>query len=77
MFLKFLQPRSEWKAAIAADARRFIERFEEHAYYEARALVRGHCIEGDRPARYWAAVKLEIARLQGISVGLAGADLRG
>jgi hypothetical protein len=69
MFVGLLRRRTEWKAAIAADARRLIESFHEHAYFEAR--------DGGRTARYWGAVKLEIARRQGIAIGLAGADLRG
>jgi hypothetical protein len=77
MFLGLLRRRTEWKAAIAADARRLIESFHEHAYFEARERIRGRCIDGGRPARYWGAVKLEIARRQGIAIGLAGADLRG
>jgi len=60
--------RAEWKAAIAADARRLIESFNDHAYFEARERVRGRCIDGARPARYWTAVKLEIARRQGIAI---------
>src|SRR3984893_16591819 len=77
MFLRLLRRRAEWKAAIAADARRLIESFHEHAYFEARERVRGRCIDGGRPARHWTAVKLEIARRQRIAIGLAGADLRG
>jgi hypothetical protein len=76
MFLGLVRRRAEWKAAIAAAARRLIESFHEHAYFEARERVRGRCIDGG-PARHWTAVKLEIARSQGIAVGLAGADLRG
>ena len=34
MFLKLLRRRAEWKAAIAADARRLIECFNDHAYFE-------------------------------------------
>ncbi len=77
MFLGLLRGRAEWKAAIAADARRLIESFDDHAYYEARERVRGRCIDGGRQASHWTAVKLEIARRQGIAIGLAGADLRG
>jgi hypothetical protein len=77
MFVGLLRRRTEWKAAIAADARRLIESFHEHASFEARERVRGRCIDGGRTARYWGAVKLEIARRQGITIGLAGADLRG
>jgi hypothetical protein len=77
MFLGLLRRRTEWKAAIAADARRLIESCHEHAYFEARDRVRGRCIDGARPARYWTTVKLEIARRQGIAIGLAGADMRG
>jgi hypothetical protein len=76
MFLKLIRRRAEWKAAIAADARRLIECFNDHAYFEARERVRGRCIDGARPARYWTAVKLEIARRQGIAIGLIGADMR-
>jgi hypothetical protein len=54
-----------------------MECFNESAYFEARERVRGRCIDGGRPARYWTAVKLEIARRQGIAIGLAGADMRG
>jgi hypothetical protein len=77
MSLELLRRRTEWKAAIAADARRLMECFNEYAYFEARERVRGRCIDGGRPARYWTAVKLEIARRQGIAIGLAGADMRG
>jgi hypothetical protein len=73
MFLGLIRRRAEWKAAIAADARRLIESFHELAYFEARERVRGRCID----ARHWTAVKLEIARRQGIAIGLASADLRG
>ncbi|MFZ3327241.1 MAG: hypothetical protein WA231_15725 [Methylocella sp.] len=76
MFLGLLRRRAEWKAAITADARRLIERFNESAYFEARERVRGSCIDGARSARHWTAVKLEIARRQRIAIGLAGADLR-
>ncbi|MGH6840244.1 MAG: hypothetical protein ACREDT_15930 [Methylocella sp.] len=76
MCLELLRRHAEWKAAIAADARRLIECFDESAYFEARERVRGRCVDGARPARHWTAVKLEIARLQGIAIGLAGADMR-
>jgi hypothetical protein len=69
--------RADWKAAIVADARRLIDTFNEQAYFEARERIRGRCIDGVRQARYWTAVKLEIARQQGIPIGLAGADTRG
>ena len=62
--------------SASVDARALIESFREHAYFEARERVRGRCIDGARPARYWTAVKLEIARRQGIAIGLAGADAR-
>jgi hypothetical protein len=63
--------------AIVDDARQLIDTLNEQAYFEARERVRGRCIEGVRQARYWTAVKLEIARQQGIAIGLAGADMRG
>ncbi|HUB65109.1 MAG TPA: hypothetical protein VL996_11845 [Methylocella sp.] len=75
MLLAMIRRRTEWKAAIAADARRLIDCFNEHAYFEARERVRGRCIDGGRPARYWRAVKIEIARRQGIAIGLVGADI--
>jgi hypothetical protein len=47
MFLGLLRRRAEWKAAIAADARRLIERFNESAYFEGRGVepvdLRGGC----------------------------------
>ena len=76
MVLAMIRRRAEWKAAIAADARRLIDSFNEHAYYEARERVRGRCLDGGRPARYWTAVKIEIARRQGMAIGLIGADIR-
>ena len=76
MVLAMIRRRAEWKAAIAADARRFIDSFNEHAFYEARERFRGRCLDGGRPARYWTAVKIEIARRQGIAIGLIGADIR-
>jgi hypothetical protein len=77
MVLGLIRRRLEWKAAIAADARRLIENFNDRAYFEARERVRGRCLDGARQARYWTAVKLEIARRQGIAIGLIGADMRG
>lgn len=77
MLFGWLLRRTESKAAILADTRRLIDSFDDQAYFEARARVRGRCIDGSRTARYWTAVKLEIARQQGIAVGLAGADIRG
>jgi len=47
MLLGLIRRRAEWKAAIAADARRLIESFNDHAYFEARERVRGRCIDGD------------------------------
>jgi hypothetical protein len=77
MLFGWIKRRAEWKAAILADAHRLIDTFDEHAYFEARERVRGWCIDGAKPARYWTAVKLEIARQQAIAIGLAGADMRG
>ena len=77
MLFGCIRRRAKWKAAIFADARRLIDTFHEQAYFEARERVRGRCIDGLHPVRYWTAVKLEIARQQGIAIGLAGADLRG
>lgn len=77
MLTQLFRRRAQWKAAVAADARRLMDRFQEQAYFEARERVRGCCIDGARPRRYWVAVKLEIARQQGLVIGLAGADLRG
>ncbi len=77
MLIKWIRRRAEWNAAIMADAKRLIETYEEFAYSEARERVRGSCIDGNRPIRYWTAVKREIARQQGVAVGLAGADSRG
>ena len=77
MLFSSIRRRAERKVAILTDARRLIDTFNEHAYFEARDRIRGSCIDGDRPVRYWTAVKHEIARQQGIAIGLAGADLRG
>lgn len=77
MLLGLIRRRTEWKAAIAADARRLIENFNDRAYFEARDRIQGRCLDGTRHARYWTAVKLEIARRQGIAIGLIGADMRG
>lgn len=76
MIFDIFHRRAERKAAIAADAYRLIDHFNERAYFEARERVRGRCIDGGRPSHYWTAVKLEIARQQGIVIGLAGADSR-
>ena len=77
MLFKWIRRRSEWDAAISTDAKRLIETYHEFAYSEARERIRGRCIDGNRPIRYWTAVKREIARQQGITIGLAGADFRG
>jgi hypothetical protein len=66
------------KAEILADADRLIASFNDQAYFEARDRVRGRCIDGGaRSSRYWTSVKLEIAKRQGLAIGLAGADLWG
>ncbi|HET6376140.1 MAG TPA: hypothetical protein VFF88_08820 [Methylocella sp.] len=77
MILGWFRKRAGRRAAIAADACRLIETFEDHAYFEARERTLGRCLDGPRPARHWIAVKLEIAQRQGVAAGLAGADLRG
>jgi len=81
MLLGFLRD-SEWigrraacRAAIAAEADRLIAKFHDQAYYEAKDRVRGRCIDGTQSTRYWTGVKLEIAKRQGIDVGLSGADM--
>lgn len=76
MLFSLIRRRAEWKAAIAADARRLTEGFNDRAYFEARERIRGRCIDGAHSARYWTAVKLEIAKRQGIGIGLTGADMR-
>jgi hypothetical protein len=53
------------------------ETFNDHAYFEARERAGGRCIDGARHGRYGTAVKLEIARQQGIAIGFGGADMRG
>ena len=45
MFLGLIRRRVEWKTAIAADARRLIEKFNELAYFEAPERVRGRCVD--------------------------------
>ncbi len=64
------------REAAAVDAERLIARFRDRAYFEARDRVKGRCVDGDGSARYWTKVKLEIARRQGIAIGLNGADMR-
>jgi hypothetical protein len=59
---------------IAADAERLIARFADQAYFEARDRVVGRCIDGGGSRKYWTRVKLEIARRQGLGIGLTGAD---
>lgn len=68
--------RSIFQTAVKADAERLIARFDDQAYFEARERVKGRCIDGAGSSRHWTRVKLEIARLQGFSVGRSGADLR-
>jgi hypothetical protein len=63
------------RAEIAAEAESLIAKFKDQAYYEARDRVRGRCVDGTRSARYWTGVKREIAKRQGIAIGLAGADM--
>ncbi len=61
---------------VGGEADRLIASFRDQAYYEARDRARGRCIDGVGSARYWTRVKLEIARRQGIPIGLTGADMR-
>jgi hypothetical protein len=46
MLFSLIRRRAEWKAAIAADARRLTEGFNDRAYFEARERIRGRCIDG-------------------------------
>jgi hypothetical protein len=62
------------RGEVAADADRLIARFAGRAYFEARDRVAGRCIDGARSRRYWTRVKLEIARRQGLLIGLSGSD---
>jgi hypothetical protein len=73
---EWLNGRGRRPASILADADRLIARFNDQAYFEARERVKGRCLDGDVSPRYWAKVKREIARRQGIEIGLAGADTR-
>jgi hypothetical protein len=61
----------EWSPLIESDARDPIERFGDHAYFEARdrAQREGGTIDGTR-------VKLEIAKRQGIEIDAAGTSGR-
>lgn len=74
MLFGMLSEKANWKSAVAADACRLMEAFNEGAYFEARERVAGRYIDGGRPRHHWVAVKLEIARRQGIAIGLTGAD---
>lgn len=74
MLLELIGFRRNTRAAIAADAERLIARFKDQAYFEARDRIRGLCVDGKSSRRHWVRVKLEIARRQGIGIGLAGAD---
>jgi hypothetical protein len=81
MLLGFLK-RPEWifrraarRDAVAAEADRLIAKFNDQAYFEARDRVRGRCIDGEKSARFWTGVKLEIARRQNIMIGLSSADM--
>ncbi|VFU09336.1 conserved hypothetical protein [Methylocella tundrae] len=71
-----IRERAERRAIAAAEAERLIATYRDRAYYEARDRVRGRCVDGAGSARYWTRVKLEIAKRQGISIGLSGADMR-
>jgi len=79
MFFKtitqLIDRRSERKSAIIKDADRLIAQFNGQAYFEARDRVKGRCVEGGVSSRHWIRVKLEIAKRQKITIGLAGADL--
>jgi hypothetical protein len=63
-------------STVQADAERLIASYDDQAYFEARERVKGRCIDGAQSSRHWTRVKLEVARLQGFAVGLAGADHR-
>jgi len=74
MLIKWLNGTAASTRWVREDADRFIATFRERAYLEARDRVRGRCIDGDRPARHWTRVKLEIARRQRIEIGFKSAD---
>jgi len=63
---------------VESDARDLVERFGDQAYYEARDRAQrgGTMIDGNRPRGHWTRVKLEIAKRQGIAIGLTGSDRR-
>lgn len=67
--------RVDCKAAIVADAERLIAKFNDQAYFEARDRVKGRCVDGAPSPQHWTRVKREIAKRQGIVIGLAGADM--
>ncbi len=71
----WLSRRARRKAAVRADADRLIASFKDQAYFEARDRVKGRCVDGAGSRQYWTKVKLEIAKRQGIAIGLAGADV--
>jgi hypothetical protein len=74
--LGLYKARSVCRSNVHADAERLIARYDDQAYFEARQRVKGRCIDGAQSSRHWTRVKLEVARLQGFAVGLAGADHR-
>lgn len=76
LFAELLGQRTRFRAAIKADAERMIARFHDQAYLEARDRVKGRCVDGPGTARHWIRVKREVARRQGICIGLTGADAR-
>lgn len=71
-----LRKRADGRVIAAAEAERLIATYRDRAYYEARDRVRGRCVDGGGSARHWTRVKLEIAKRQGIAIGLSGADMR-
>lgn len=75
MVSEWIRGRATGTAEIAADADRLIARFKDGAYREARDRVTGRCLDGPRSRHYWTRVKLEIAKRQGIVIGLGGGDV--
>ena len=72
---EWLDRRALRKAAVRSDAERLIASFKDQAYFEARDRVRGRCVDGAGSRKYWTKVKLEVAKRQGVVIGLAGADM--
>ncbi|QXX76126.1 hypothetical protein [Methylovirgula sp. HY1] len=74
--LAWLRQRKEYRELVLRDATDLVAQFGDEAYSIAGIRAFPNAVDDSRPPNHWRRVKSEIAKLQGIEVGLNSADRR-